>query len=219
MVYQILFIVLLLVFLWRVYSCIPNRIKPFKSTTRISIEKPINTLVVLGSGGHTTEMCTLVQSLIKEKRNSIPLYQFTFLIAQTDNKSADFATTKLSKDLGPLKIHYIPRSREVKQSLVSSIFTTLWAFLKTVRLTLFEVQPDLILVNGPGTCVPICVNAYIAKFFGKMIKIIYVESLARVRKLSTTGWIMRFMADRLIVQWKPLFSKHSPQVDYVGRLC
>ena len=46
-------------------------------------------------------------------------------------------------------IRTIPRSREVGQSYLSSIQSTLRALLHSLSLVLFE-QPSLLLVNGPG---------------------------------------------------------------------
>jgi beta-1,4-N-acetylglucosaminyltransferase len=51
------------------------------------------------------------------------------------------------------------------------------------------------------------------------VKIIYVESIARTRKLSLSGLILYHLrlADVLFVQWKELQAKF-PRTKYVGRL-
>jgi hypothetical protein len=52
----------------------------------------------------------------------------------------------------------IPRSREVGQSYLTSVWTTLVALAASARLV-WAAKPDLLLVNGPGTCLPLVVSA------------------------------------------------------------
>ena len=82
------FFVLFIVALIRIYSILPNRSR--KKQPRNG--KLVKTLVVLGSGGHTTEMCALVKSLQLN-----PLYQFEYIVAESDDKSPTFAQLKLAK--------------------------------------------------------------------------------------------------------------------------
>lgn len=56
------------------------------------------------------------------------------------------------------------------------------------------------------------------KFFGKDVRIIYVESAARVKTLSLTGKILYLIADRFFVQWPKLLEKYK-YAEYIGRLC
>ena len=50
-------------------------------------------------------------------------------------------------------------------------------------------------------------------------RIVYVESIARVERLSLSGKILHLsrMADRLFVQW-PEMAKRFPRTTYAGRL-
>ena len=44
------------------------------------------------------------------------------------------------------------------------------------------------LVNGPGTCIPICASAWLARLLGVAGgRVVYVESIARVYRLSLSG--------------------------------
>ncbi|PHT83467.1 hypothetical protein T459_11910, partial [Capsicum annuum] len=60
-----------------------------------------------------------------------------------------------------------------------------------------------ILCNCPGTCIPLCVLGI------RWSSIFYVESIARVRKLSLSGLLLYklHMADQLFVQWPHLKEK------------
>ena len=49
-------------------------------------------------------------------------------------------------------------SREVKQSWLSTVFSTLKAILYAIPI-IYEDRPDLLLLNGPGTCIPIVIAA------------------------------------------------------------
>ncbi|KAF3657019.1 hypothetical protein FXO37_15155 [Capsicum annuum] len=74
-----------------------------------------------------------------------------------------------------------------------------------------------ILCNGPGTCIPLCVIAFLFKILGiRWSSIFYVESIARVRKLSLSGLLLYklHMADQLFVQWPQLKEKY-PRAHYV----
>jgi beta-1,4-N-acetylglucosaminyltransferase len=51
----------------------------------------------------------------------------------------------------------------------------------------------------------------------KYIRIIYVESLARVTALSLSGRMVLYLADRVLVQWPGLKRKY-PRTEYLGIL-
>jgi beta-1,4-N-acetylglucosaminyltransferase len=111
----------------------------------------------------------------------------------------------------------IPRSREVGQSYWTSIFTTIFAVLISAKVVLRE-RPDLILANGPGTCVPILLVAYLFRLIGvKQIKLVLAESYACVNHLSLTSRIMYPFVDLFTVQWPQLLSI-KPDAKYTGRL-
>jgi len=101
--------------------------RPFKPNLKV--------LAVLGSGGHTTEMMYLLQSL---QRNSIS--EISYVLAETDKTSQDRMDTYERKiceeqNVEPRhKFYRIPRSREVGQSYFSSIFTTLYSFLFAAQI-------------------------------------------------------------------------------------
>lgn len=112
----------------------------------------------------------------------------------------------------------IPRSREVAQSWTTTLGTTALALLASVRAVV-RFAPDLVLCNGPGTCVPVCAAAYVPRLLGiKHVHIVYVESFCRVRTLSLTGRLLRPFADRFIVAWPSLRDRYPAHAEYLGRL-
>ena len=99
------------------------------------------------------------------------------------------------------------------------------------------------LVNGPGTCVPICLAALVYRcaaphsqplalsllhackglteccrlVLWRRCWLVYVESIARVDTLSLSGKILYRIADQMFVQWPQLQHKY-PRALCVGRL-
>ncbi|XP_035294518.1 UDP-N-acetylglucosamine transferase subunit ALG14 homolog [Cricetulus griseus] len=133
-------------------------------------------------------------------------------------KIESFEHARTKRDSPPEHcLHRIPRSREVRQSWLSSVFTTLHSMWFSFPLV-YHLKPDLVLCNGPGTCVPICVSALLLGILGiKKVIIVYVESICRVETLSLSGKILFHLSDYFIVQWPALKEKYPKSV-YLGRI-
>lgn len=149
-------------------------------------EKSNTILVVLGSGGHTTEMLKLLKNI------NFQQYKFLYLMADSDTSSE----AHLQKFDPSYTLLRIPRSRNVGQSWLTTPFTTLYSACYSVYI-LFRYDPALLVCNGPGTCVPISVLAFMFRMFLLCsTRIIFIESFARVRSLSLSGKILYFIANR-----------------------
>lgn len=177
------------------------------------------TLIILGSGGHTAEMLSIVNIL--EKDRFAPRF---YVAAATDNMSLQKARVLEESliqqgEINDLQFMQIYRSREVGQSYITSIWTTLVAIAHAVWLIL-KIRPQVIICNGPGTCIPLCAAAYVFKIVGfGWSYIFYVESIARVRKFSLSCLLLYKLrlADQIFVQW-PKLQQQYPRTQYVGRL-
>ncbi|KAI6705843.1 hypothetical protein NL676_008805 [Syzygium grande] len=181
-----------------------------------------STLIVLGSGGHTAEMLNLLSVLQKDR--FAPRF---YIAAATDNMSLqkarvmedsliDAAGVKVEETAKYLQIY---RSREVGQSYVTSVWTTLVATAHALYL-MIQLRPEVILCNGPGTCIPLCAIAFLFKVLGiRWSSIFYMESIARVKRLSLSGLLLYKLrvADQFFVQWPQLQRKY-PRAEYVGCL-
>ncbi|XP_065265871.1 UDP-N-acetylglucosamine transferase subunit ALG14 homolog isoform X1 [Emys orbicularis] len=177
---------------------------------------PLSLLVVAGSGGHTTEILRLLSSL---SQSYCPRH---YIFADSDKMSEDKIRTFEQKRAetfsnSQFTLNRIPRCREVCQSWSSSVLTTLYSILYSFPLT-FRLKPDLILCNGPGTCVPVCISALLLEILAlKKVIIVYVESICRVETLSLSGKILYYFSDYFIVQWPALKEKYPKSV-YLGRI-
>ena len=105
-----------------------------------------------------------------------------FVVANTDTTS--MRRVEAFDARKPDSIYRIPRSREVGQSYFSSILTTLWSFLHAFGIVL-RIRPNVLLCNGPGTCLPIAVVTLAYRMLGLCEgKIIFVESFCRVKRYA-----------------------------------
>ncbi|XP_066594430.1 UDP-N-acetylglucosamine transferase subunit ALG14 [Prorops nasuta] len=179
----------------RVRYLMSNKNRMIEKKTQLSAVK---TMIVLGSGGHTAEMLRIVEHL-NSKNYSPRLY----VIAFTDKISVE-KVKKLEDTNTDYSIKKIYRSREVHQTYLTSIWTTLIAIIDATFL-FWKERPELLLCNGPGTCVPLCIVAFISKvFYLSSTTIIFIESFCRVKTLSLSGKILYYLVDYIIVQWPNL---------------
>jgi len=174
--------------------------------------------VFLGSGGHSSEALSLVSALDFSRYTPR-----TYLVSEGDSLSAQKAVTlerlKTAPALslrpgvsdGIYQILTIPRARHVHQSIITVPFTALRSLLTAVyHVTLAPWRSkdsnfDVLLLNGPGTCVILCMAACVNRFLGlPSPRLIYIETFARVRVLSLTGKLLRHIVDRFILQWPDL---------------
>ncbi len=84
-------------------------------------------------------------------------------------------------------------------------------FLQAFRILINE-KPDIIVSDGGGEiAVPFC---YVGKLLG--VKIIFIETLAKISTPSAAGKFIYPIADLFLVQWKPLLNKYGKKAKYWG---
>ncbi|ORY85580.1 oligosaccharide biosynthesis protein Alg14-like protein [Protomyces lactucae-debilis] len=182
---------------------------------RKSNDAPRTLLVTLGSGGHTGEMISMLSTL-----DTRPFGRLVFYVSTGDRLSLTKAN-ELSQQLGvqQIDIRVIPRARRVKQSFWTSPFTSIISLLSAF-LYVAQDKPDLILSNGPGTCVIIIAVARLFRLLGvQHARVVFVESFARVHNLSLSGKLLLQLrlVDRFLMQWPTDVQVH-PKVENVGSL-
>jgi beta-1,4-N-acetylglucosaminyltransferase len=192
-----------------------------------AIPRSYRLLCVLGSGGHTAEMVTLLADLFDSP--TAPSH-VTYVTSATDDHSASKAarlhlvcsektgvTAAAAPASEPVFI-CIPRAREVGEGWISSARSALrcllWAGPAVAR-----ARPDVVLVNGPGNAVVVVTAALILNAVGVLrARCVYVESVARTRSLSLSGRVLYHVAHRFLVQW-PRLARQYPMAEFHGRLC
>lgn len=198
-------------------------VRKSRSTSTIAPRSsPARTMIVMGSGGHTGEMLRIVDRL-----DNACYTPRQYIVASTDKTSVvKVIESEIRREPDTANQAYeiitIPRSREVHQSYFSAVATTIMALIHSVPIVL-KSRPELILTNGPGTCIPICVAAFLARllFLNTKCRIVFIESFCRVRSLSLSGRILLFIVDLFVVQWPELaqqIATSRENVQCFGRL-
>lgn len=207
---------LLLLLCLRLYQKIPYFHET--QTKEISSNKGKNLMVLLGSGGHTGEMLRLLSSLDEIS----DFGSINWCISSGDTTSVIQLDKFLRRyDLTAKfnSIIHLVRARKVGESWRSSIFSTLKSLCSTLHSLLsLQIYPDVLIVNGPGTAVPLCYLFLTMNVLGLSdTKILYVESLARVNDLSLSGKLCYWISNRFLVQWPGLVKRYQ-RVEYHGIL-
>lgn len=107
------------------------------------------------------------------------------------------------------------RTRKLKDKyLLENIDRSPTRFLRSIPIILkilIKEMPDLIVSTGAEIAIPVF---YLARLF--RVKLIFLETLARVDKPSLTGKIVYPIADMFLVQWKRLLEKYGKKAVYEG---
>lgn len=121
---------------------------------------------------------------------------------------------------GSYTIATVPRARKIHQPLLTTPLSSLQCLWSCIQLLLHQSTPvsgqrpgypDLILTNGPATATILVLASLVLRFFdvrkadsGGKMRTVYVESWARVKKLSLSGRLLSLVVDRVLVQWVQL---------------
>ena len=137
---------------------------------------------VASSGGHLEEISRLKG--IEGKYDS-------FLVTE----KSDFEIKNFCSD----KRYYLP---QMNRRQITFMPKFIWLFFRTLIILLKE-KPDFIITTGALIAYPFCV---VGKLLG--IKVVYVESFARVTEPSMTGKLVYNMSDLFMVQWEDMLEQY-----------
>jgi beta-1,4-N-acetylglucosaminyltransferase len=139
---------------------------------------------------------------------------------------------------GRWEVKTVPRARKIHQSKYTTPVSSLRCLIacviilrrtsKTSIAAPFE-YPDVIVINGPATAVIVILASMVLKLIGwapaYKMKVVYVESWARVKTLSLSGKVLLRMGvcDKFLVQWEELAKEINgnggkKKVEWVGFL-
>ncbi|CAH2352527.1 UDP-N-acetylglucosamine transferase subunit Alg14p [[Candida] railenensis] len=179
--------------------------------------KGSNVMVLLGSGGHTGEMIRILENV------DLNEFSRTWVTSSGDSKSIlkckTYEEDHLSGSIYSASFLSLHRARSVGEPITSSIKNTLLSFYYTFQAVYtLPNLPSVLLLNGPGTSVPLAYILFGLRFLGLAnTRIIYIESLARVNSLSLSGKLLLPISDRFIVQWEQLSMQYK-RAEYYGIL-
>ncbi len=101
------------------------------------------------------------------------------------------------------RVYYLIDPKRNPLKVLINLLQALWIVVKE--------RPRVVITTGAGVVVPLC---YIAKLLG--VKIIYIESLARIDTKSMSGILIYPIADLFFVQWRELLPKYGDKARYGG---
>lgn len=84
-------------------------------------------------------------------------------------------------------------------------------FVRCLRIVFIE-RPDIVISTGAAAG---CIACFLAKLF--KAKVIWVDSITNVKKISLSGRMVHYIASLFFVQWPHLVQKHK-DVEYVGEV-
>jgi UDP-N-acetylglucosamine:LPS N-acetylglucosamine transferase len=87
----------------------------------------------------------------------------------------------------------------------------LQVFIRSLKIVMKE-RPDVVITTGSLPLAIVCLSA---KLFGA--KIVWIDSIANVERLSMSGQFTRHFADLLLTQWPELAGKYK-NIEYAGAI-
>ena len=155
-------------------------------------------LIVLGMGGHTSQILRLVERLGSR-------YTYEYVKGHDDTTSTSVLSFKG-------KIYTMKNPRLMKDhSLLKVTWNMVPATIQALRI-LKRSKPDAIISAGPSLAIPLF---WLARMMG--IKTIFMESWVRVHHKSWAGRLVYPVSDLFLVQWESL-KRVYPKAIFAGRL-
>lgn len=97
------------------------------------------------------------------------------------------------------------------------LFRVILVLIRCINIILHE-RPNIVISTGAAVG---CIACFLGKLFGA--RIVWIDSITNVERVSLSGRMVRHIADLFLVQWPELAEKYSnrfPQggslVEYVG---
>ena len=148
--------------------------------------KKLRLCLVSSAGGHTSQLLELAESW---KGND------AFWVT-----TSDVIKEKLSK-YGNVDV-----VGECNRQQPWRVFVVLMQCIRIV----FRERPDIVISTGAASGCMVC---FLSKLFGA--KIVWIDSITNVYRLSLSGRLVRRIADLFLVQWPELAEKYD-NVEYAG---
>lgn len=151
-------------------------------------KKKLRVCLVSSAGGHTSQLLEVADSW---KGNDVCWVT-----------TSDVIKEKLSK-YG--KVYVVG---ECNREQLWRVFVVLMRCMRIV----FRERPDIVISTGAASGCMVC---FLSKLFGA--KIVWIDSITNVYRLSLSGRLVRRIADLFLVQWPELAEKYN-NVEYAGSL-
>ena len=159
-------------------------------------------LVVLGMGGHTSQILRLANSVMDSYGEN---YSYEYIKGHDDKTSANKVKHKG-------KIYTMLNPRLMTDISIVPVVFKMFPATVDAFVALYKSRPDVIISAGPSMTIPLF---WLSKLMG--IKTIFLESWVRVHHGSITGKLVYPVSDLFLVQW-PTMKKQYPKAVFAGRM-
>lgn len=150
------------------------------------MQKRLKVCLVASAGGHLSQLLKLEDSW-----NGHDAFYVT---------TSDIVRERLQKSGKVYVVGECNRQHLLKVVLVS---------IRGLKIILKE-RPNIVISTGAAVG---CIMCFLGEIIGA--KIIWVDSITNVTRLSLSGRLVRYVADLFLVQW-PQFAEQYESVEYVG---
>lgn len=89
------------------------------------------------------------------------------------------------------------------------LFRVILVLVRCIKVILRE-RPDVLISTGASVG---CMACFLGKLLGA--RVIWIDSITNVERISLSGRMVRYIADLFLVQWKELAEQYS-NVEYLG---
>ncbi len=149
-------------------------------------QKPMKICLAASAGGHLTQMLKLSDSWHGYN---------TFCVTTTEVTRAR---------LGQYGSVYVVGECNHKHPI--RVFKV---FFRCIRIVVRE-RPDVVISSGAAAG---CIVCFLGKLLGA--KVVWMDSITNVERLSLSGRMVRYIADLFLVQWPKLAEQYN-HVEYAG---
>ncbi|MEM5807822.1 MAG: PssD/Cps14F family polysaccharide biosynthesis glycosyltransferase [Candidatus Aenigmatarchaeota archaeon] len=143
--------------------------------------------IACSAGGHLTEILQL-EPIFKK-------YEHFFI---TLKRSDSLELVKKRE-----KVYFLPDFAKHYLNFFENLIKSFFIIMKE--------RPNVIISTGASVVIP---SIFIGKIFG--VKIIFIETFARIYEPTKTGKIVYPIADLFLVQWPQLLRKYGRKAKYWG---
>lgn len=155
---------------------------------KINPQGTVKVCLAASAGGHLSQLLKLADSW-------------------AGHETAYIATTELVRD----ELSEFGRVYVVGECNRQHPIRVVKVLLRCIRIV-FREKPHVVISTGAAAG---CIVCFLGKLLGA--KVIWIDSITNVEKLSLSGRMVRYVADLLLVQWPKLVEKYD-NVEYVGAI-
>ncbi len=149
-------------------------------------QKPLKICLAASSGGHLSQLLKLADSW--SRHNAVYI-----------------ATTEVVRD----KLSALGRVYIVGECNREHPWRVIKVLLQCIRIV-FRERPHMVISTGAALG---CITCLLSKLIGA--KVVWIDSITNVERLSLSGRIVRHVVDLLLVQWPGLAAKYE-NAEYMG---